>query len=328
MRSSQDIMELGQRAWEARIVTAAAEVGIFDALDQRGRSAGSIARRCGLDTRATELLLNALAGMELVALRRRAYTARPIVKRYLREDSPQSITWMLRHHNQLAKSWAHLDDVVRRGGPVQRDRTTRPEAEGTERFIRAMHDNARKRALALAQFLADQDLRTMLDAGGGSGAYCQAFCRRWPKLQATLFDRPDVLKVARKIVGTGSVGRRIRMVAGDLNDDPLPQGFDLVLLSNVIHSSGPDEIRLWFRKIHKALVPGGALVIHDFLTNTARTQPKQAAVFAINMLVNTAAGRTYSYAELADWLRRVKFSKIRRVEPGELTSGLLIARRA
>lgn len=328
MRSSQDIMELSQGAWEARIVSAAAEVGVFDALDEQGRSAGAIARRCRLDERATELLLNALAGLGLVSLRGRAYTPRPIVKRYLREDSPQSITWMLRHHNQLAKSWAQLDDVLRRGGPARRDRTARRDAEGTERFIRAMHDNSRKRALALAHSFADQDLGTMLDAGGGSGAYCQAFCRRWPKLQATLFDRGDVLKVARKIVGTGPVGRRVHMVAGDLNDDPLPQGFDLVLLSNVIHSSGPGEIRLWFRKIHKALVPGGTLVIHDFLTNAARTQPKQAAVFAINMLVNTAAGRTYSFAELTDWLGRAKFSKIRRAKAAELTSGILIARRA
>jgi SAM-dependent methyltransferase len=302
-------------------------VGVFDALDRQGRSAASIARRCGLDKRATELLLNALAGIGLVALRGRAYTARPVVKRCLQQDSPQSVTWMLRHHKQLAKSWAHLDDVLRRGGPAPPDRTTRRQAEGTHRFIRAMHDNARKRAAALAHCFAEQDFRTMLDAGGGSGAYCQAFCRRWPRLQATLFDRADVLKVARKIVGTGPVGRRIRMVAGDLNDDPLPQGFDFVLLSNVIHSSGPDEIRLWFRKIHKALVPGGMLVIQDFLTNAARTQPRQAAVFAINMLVNTAAGRTYSHAELATWLRRAKFSKIRRVGPGELTSGLLVAGR-
>ena len=327
MRSGQEIMELSQRAWEARIVSAAAEVRIFDALDQRRRSAAAIARRCALDTRATELLLNALAGIGLVTLRGRAYTARPIVRRCLQEDSPQSMTWMLRHHNQLAKSWAQLDEVLRRGGPVPPNRTTRRHAEGTHRFIRAMHDNARKRAAALAQLFADHDFRTMLDAGGGSGAYCQAFCRRSARLQATLFDRADVLKVARSIVGTGSVGRRIHMVAGDLNDDPLPQGFDLVLLSNVIHSSGPDEIRLWLRKIRKALVPGGTLVIHDFLTNAARTQPKQAAVFAINMLVNTAAGRTYSFTELADWLGRAKFSKIRPVKPGEFTSGLLIARR-
>ncbi|HUW83092.1 MAG TPA: methyltransferase [Phycisphaerae bacterium] len=328
MRNGQDIMELGQCAWEARIVSAAAEVGVFDAIDERGRSARSIARRCRLDERATELLLNALAGLGLVRLRGQAYSARPVVKRCLQENSPQSVTWMLRHHNQLAKSWAQLDDVLRRGGPVRREQQTRRAAEGTERFIRAMHDNSRTRAAALAHFFAGQDFRTMLDAGGGSGAYCQAFCRRWPKLQATLFDRPDVLKVARKIVGTESVGRRIHMVEGDLNDDPLPQGFDLVLLSNVIHSSGPDEIRLWFRKIYKALVPGGTLVIHDFLTNAARTQPKQAAVFAVNMLINTAAGRTYSHAELADWLRRANFSKIRRAEPAEPTSGILIARRA
>jgi len=328
MRTAQDIMELCQRAWEARIFTAAAEVGVFDALDARGRSAGSIARRCGLDERATELLLNALTGMGLVRLRGRAYAARPLVKRCLQKDSSEGVVWMLRHHNQLARSWAQLDDVLRHGGPAPRDRTTRRHPEGTEQFIRAMHDNARRRAAALAQLFADQDFGTMLDAGGGSGAYCQAFCRRWPKLQATLFDRPDVLKVARKIVGTGPVSRRIRTVAGDLNDDPLPQGFDLVLLSSVIHSSGPDEIRLWFRKIYRALVPGGMLVVHDFLTNAARTQPKQAAVFAINMLVNTAAGRTYSHAELTDWLRRARFSKIRRARAHDRIGGLLTARRA
>jgi len=325
MWTADRIRELGAAAWEGRIVSAAAAVGVFDVLGTQGRTARWVAGRCGLDRRAVELLLNALVGMGLLRLVDGKYVATAVVGRYLRSDSADGVAWMLRHHNELAKSWARLDEVLRTGAPARGEDSGR--AEGPEVFIRAMDDHARRRARVVARCLADRRFGTMLDAGGGSGAFCVEFCRRWRRLRATLFDRPGVLKVARKIIDRQGEGRRISMVAGDLNDDELPSGFDLVLLSNVIHSSGPGEIKSWFKKVHGSLRSGGILVIHDFLTDRTRTRPRGSAVFAINMLVNTEAGRVYSHGELGKWLRGVGFAAVRSARPGEPAQDLLVARR-
>jgi len=325
MWTADRIRGLGAAAWEGRIVSAAAAVGVFDVLGTRGRTSGWVAGRCGLDRRAVELLLNSLVGMGLVRLVRGKYAATAVVGRYLRSDSTDGVAWMLRHHNELAKSWARLDEVLRTGEPARGDDSG--WADGPEVFIRAMHDHARRRARVVARYFAGWGFETMLDAGGGSGAFCVEFCRRWRRLRATLFDRPGVLKVARKIIGRQPERRRISMVAGDLSDDELPSGFDLVLLSNVIHSSGPGEIKSWFKKIHGLLRSGGILVIHDFLTDPTGTKPRGSAVFAINMLVNTEAGRVYSHGELGKWLRGVGFAAVRSARPGEPAQEIVIARR-
>jgi len=303
MWTADRIRELGAAAWEGRIVSAAAAVGVFDVLGTQGRTARWVAGRCGLDRRAVELLLNALVGMGLLRLVDGKYVATAVVGRYLRSDSADGVAWMLRHHNELAKSWARLDEVLldevlRTGAPARGEDSGR--AEGPEVFIRAMDDHARRRARGVARCLADRRFGTMLDAGGGSGAFCVEFCRRWRRLRATLFDRPGVLKVARKIIDRQGEGRRISMVAGDLNDDELPSGFDLVLLSNVIHSSGPGEIKSWFKKVHGSLRSGG---------------------------IHTEAGRVYSHGELGKWLRGVGFAAVRSARPGEPAQDLLVARR-
>ncbi|MFQ6047997.1 MAG: methyltransferase [Phycisphaerae bacterium] len=255
------------------------------------------------------------------------FNATAAASRYLRLDSPAGIAWLLRHHNDLAAAWAGLDQVLRCGRPARPARSSTAGPAEPETFIHAMHDNARQRAPILARLLAGQPITRMLDVGGGSGAYCLEFCRRRPRLQATLFDRADVLRVARKILAGHRQARRIDLLAGDLDTDQLPGGFDFVLLSQVIHSAGPAQIRRWLSKIRRALQPGGLLAIQDFLTDPTGTRPRRAAVFAINMLVNTPAGRTYSRRELSTWLRRAGFVGIRSVDSTDAAIALMLARR-
>ena len=328
MRTREDIYRLAEAAWQSRVLSAAAAVGLFDAVGDRPATARALATRCGLDVRATEMMLNALVGLDVLRRSKGGYSARPVVRRLLRADSKDGVAWMLRHHNGLARSWAWLDEVVRGGGPVGPERRQGGEPDGAEVFIRAMDDHSRSRAKVVAAYLAEEAPATMLDIGGGSGAYCVAFCRQWRGLKATLFDRAGVLEVATAIIGATPAGRRISMVAGDLSEDPLPAGlFDLVLLSNVIHSSGPAEVRGWLGKIRRVMAPGGLLVIHDFLTNATRTKPTRAAVFGINMLVNTPEGRVYSQVELRAWLKATGFGGIRSARLEGLVDGLLVARR-
>jgi hypothetical protein len=68
------------------------------------------------------------------------------------------------------------------------------------------------------------------------------------------------------------------------------------------------------------------VVIQDFILEPDKTAPKSAALFALNMLVGTRAGSTYTEAEYAAWLLEAGFQDVRQVRlPGP--SGLIVARR-
>lgn len=324
MATRDSLLAMSWSVWEGRIVAAAAAAGLFDALTAQPRSAERIAADAGADPRAAELVLNALAAIRLVRKTTKGYAPAPAARRFLRTDTSKSIAWSLRHQDGLASSWARLSDVIRTGRPIQL--SPAEQRRRTEVFIRAMHDLAMERAPALARHFATPPLERMLDVGGGSGIYSVHFCRLHRRLAATIFDRKDVLAVTARILQNYREQKRIRLWPGDLDTHSLPKGFDLILLSHVIHSSDQAAIRGWLAKLRGSLRPAGQLVIQDFFTNPLRTAPPRAAIFAINMLLRTPAGRTYSTKEVRAWLREAGFARISKLGAAAGGASVLVAR--
>jgi SAM-dependent methyltransferase len=119
------------------------------------------------------------------------------------------------------------------------------------------------------------------------------------------------------VLAEGGVEGRVRFLAGDLITDDIGSGYDLILLSQLLHDYGPDTCRKIIDKAAHALAPGGQVVIHEFALDESRTSPPEAAVFSINMLVNTPDGRAYTLAELGSFLTGAGFRVDREVDlPG------------
>jgi len=116
-------------------------------------------------------------------------------------------------------------------------------------------------------------------------------------------------------------------VAGDFYKDVLPQGCDLALLSAIIHQSSPQENLSLYRKIYQALEPGGAVLIRDHIMNESRTRPPAGALFAINMLVHTTGGDTYTFGEIKASLEQAGFQDVKLVRSGELMDCLAEGRK-
>jgi cyclopropane fatty-acyl-phospholipid synthase-like methyltransferase len=111
-----------------------------------------------------------------------------------------------------------------------------------------------------------------------------------------------------------------------LRVDQLGEGYDLVLVSAICHMLGVAENKDLLMRCFQALAPEGRVVIQDFILEPDKTAPKSAALFAINMLVGTEGGSTYTEAEYAAWLAEAGFEDMRHVRlPGP--SGLIIGRR-
>jgi SAM-dependent methyltransferase len=184
-------------------------------------------------------------------------------------------------------------------------------------------------ALQARETAAKLDLRParkMLDIGGGPGIYAIECARRNPHLRVTVFDRPETLQVARENIARARLKSRVRTRAGDAFAGSLGRGYDLILLSNIVHVYGPDANRELVRRAARALVPGGRLCIKDFLLRPDRTGPERVSLFAVNMLVNTAGGDCYTLPEIKGWLLNagLEFERATRLDR---PSWLVIGRR-
>jgi len=169
-------------------------------------------------------------------------------------------------------------------------------------FIAAMHWRACQHAPGVVASLDLTAVSRVLDVGGGSGAYAMEFVRVKPGISATVFDLPNVLPLTAEYVRQAGLQDRVTFVAGDYDKNDLGRGFDLVFLSAIIHSNSPRGNRDLIRKGAAALNPSGQLVVQDFIVDEERAGPPFGVLFALNMLVGTEAGDTYTESEVRRWM--------------------------
>jgi (2Fe-2S) ferredoxin/ubiquinone/menaquinone biosynthesis C-methylase UbiE len=303
---------------ESRVILTALELDLFTAI-QSGATAAQAAATAGTEARATEMLLHALASLDLVRKEGAVFRNSPVAARFLAAGSPDSARMAMLHTVGLWHRWSGLTECVRTGTAAPDERSM----ESTEAFIAAMHSNARQRAAQLAQAAAAGANR-MLDVGGGSGAYAIAFAQANAKLRVEVFDQPAVLAIAKRHIREAGLEERISTRVGDLRTDEFGGGYDLVLISAICHMLGVEENRNLLARAYRALVEGGRVAIQDFLLRADKTGPRAGALFSLNMLVNTQGGASYSQEEYTGWLREAGFGEVRRVALAG-PAGVLIA---
>jgi SAM-dependent methyltransferase len=167
----------------------------------------------------------------------------------------------------------------------------------------------------------------LLDIGGASGTYTMAFLSKNPRMKAVLYDLKEVIPLAKKRLESEGFLHRVTFVAGDFYKDELPEGCDLALLSAIIHQNSTEENIELYKKIFIVLRPGGTLLIRDHIMDESRTNPAFGTLFAINMLVNTHGGDTYTLVEVKDTLKEAGFVDIKLVGTGERMDCLVEAKK-
>lgn len=291
---------------EAKILLAGVELGIFDHLDRdRGATADEAAVAVAGDPRGVEILLDALAAIEVVQKRDGRYRNRAEYADLLRTDRGGHFAWMLRHRNRVFRNWALLEDRITGRAPVtDDDRAILSDPRQNESFIRAMYVGGSKMAPALIDAIDLDGVRVAADLGGGPGHYLAEMARRSPELEPWLIDLPLTLEVARRVQAGSGVAARIRYLTWDFFAEPPPDGLpqlDLVLISAVLHAEGPDENRTLLQKLAPFLSPGGRIVVQENTVEEDRSRPREGALFAVNMLAGTPRGRTYTPGEIRAW---------------------------
>jgi 2-polyprenyl-3-methyl-5-hydroxy-6-metoxy-1,4-benzoquinol methylase len=314
------------------MIGTAVQNTLFDLLADGPKSVDDVAKARGLSPRGVRALLNALVGIELLTRDSTGrYALTPESATFLVTTSPRFHGGIFRHADStLIPNWLKLSEVVRTGKPVERLHGSESDtAEFFERFVEDIFPLSYPAAQALARHLrlaeTQRPLRA-LDIGAGSGVWGVGLAQASPRVLVTAVDYEKVLGVARRVAQRHGVADRFTFLPGDIRTVDFGTGYDIVTIGHILHGEGEADSRKLLRRCHAAMSPGGTMAIAEFVPNDNRTGPPNALIFAVNMLVNTPTGDTFTFPEIAVWLKEAGF-----VEPSKLEapgpSPLILARK-
>jgi predicted O-methyltransferase YrrM len=323
--TSDEILRTVRAFQPACVLVAAAELDIFTALSQKPMTAQHLADQIHCEHRAITILLDALTALGFLTKQGNKYSVIPETAEILSETGNNSKLAAVRHLGNCLRRWIQLAEVTRTGKPAERSPSIRGAEADIAAFIGAMENFTTPIADTIIDKMRPLKFHHLLDIGGAYGTWTIAFIRTVPEATATLFDRPDVIPLARQYIANAGFSNRIKLVAGDYYKDKLPDGADFAWLSAVAHQNSREQNRELFTKIYNALQKTGVLVIRDVVMDESRTQPEAGALFAVNMLVSTEGGGTYTLDEFRDDLLQAGFQKVTLLHKDESMNSLIRA---
>ncbi|HEY2881221.1 MAG TPA: class I SAM-dependent methyltransferase, partial [Pirellulales bacterium] len=310
-----DLLEAFRRS---KVMFTAVSLGVFDALAGGAKSLSALARELSLNADALERLLDACTVLQLLQKTASGYANTPAATTYLTKTSPHRVTGYVNYSNDVMwKLWSNLEGAIREGthrwkqtydidGPIFsfffRDETAKRE------FLMGMHGYG---IISSPQVVAAFDLsrfKKLCDLGGATGHLAIAACQRYPNLRGMVFDLPEAVPLAQKIVGDSPMKGRIEIVAGDFFADPLPE-CDLIAVGRILHDWTETKIHKLLARIFERLPSGGSLLIAEKLLAEDKVGPRWANMQNLNMLSCTE-GKERTLAEYETLLTAAGFRNI------------------
>ncbi|HWJ03713.1 MAG TPA: methyltransferase, partial [Verrucomicrobiae bacterium] len=294
---SQYLEDLATGYWFSEVLFTAVELEIFTLIEQGGRSVKEISKLLDIESQGAERFLQALCTMGLLINDGDCYYNTKVSGEYLvvgKENyQGDSVLW----RKQLASNWRDLAKSLKNGGRINYgsfDEDPVHRADRIKKYIGAMDGVAKTKVREMVQFFEGISLRgKILDVGAGSGAVSAGFLESYPDMTAALVDLPEVLNCTREMLNEHLVERVTFCPANILETWPVDTAdFELIILSNIIHAYSEKEISCILKKASDCLKPGGFILIHDFFLEH---YPSKAALFDLNMFVNTYNGKVFSH---------------------------------
>jgi len=304
------------------VLEAAVHHRIFDLLDGGPKTISEVQKETGASERGLTAVMNALVGMDFLAKDKQdKFSLTPESSTFLVSTKPGFQGGFLRHGSeQLIPKWLHLNKIVATGQPEAAVNLEGPGSDFFQRFVDDIFPLSYPAAQTLSRHLPANGSAApvrVLDLAAGSGVWGIALAQGSEQVTVTAVDWPEVIPITRKTVGKFGLTERYSFIAGDLLQVDFGTGHTVATLGHILHSEGRDRSRELLKKTFQALAPGGTIAVAEFLVNADRSGPLNGLFFALNMLVNTDSGDTYSFEEISGWLTDAGFTHPRTLEsPG------------
>jgi ubiquinone/menaquinone biosynthesis C-methylase UbiE len=314
------IMQLMGGFWVARTLATGVQLRVFSLIAGGSTTLTALLEATGASRRGLPRLLDALVSLKLLTREGTGGAARygvpPDAEAYLVEGKPLYLgDLVLLNAREVDEAWKYLPEAVRTGQPVEAVDQPELGIPFWRRLVgslfavgcpaaRTMGEELRRRYPAGA-------LR-LLDVAAGSGVWGSGAARGHERVRVTAMDLPETLEVTREFVARHGLEAQYDYLPGNLRTADFGEArFEAAVLGQICHSEGVAESQRLFRKVHRALRPGGTLVIADRFPDPERRENTAALLFSLNMLVRTTEGDTWTLPEYTAWLEEAGFREIR-----------------
>jgi SAM-dependent methyltransferase len=312
-------------------VYSALQLNLFERLEERPLTVAELASQIRCTERGVLTLIEVLESLGYVTKMGDGYANSKMTKKWMLNDSPTNFSLAFRYYgDSMADLWPTLHQAIRTGRPEIGFYDWLAEhpvaAEHYQLFMAVLAEMVipeMKKKLVLKR-----DERKVLDLGGGHGKYDIALCQKYADLSITIFDSPYSQPVATANIQAAGFEKRIEFAAGDYYRDDIGDGYDVVLLFNVIHEHTSGENIELMKRIQAALRPGGSVIIMDMLREKRLsymmdfTAKMYSLVFFLFL-----GGQNYPLSEINEWLQAAGLSFTKQVNLTMSGSNLVIGHR-
>jgi SAM-dependent methyltransferase len=316
------LMQFGFAYAPPLIIGAAVSNKVFDTLETGGKTVEQVSKTTGASQRGLRAIMNALLGLELLKKDRyEKYSLTAESEAFLVSNKPGTLSgFFAMVSTHLVPDWLHLNEAVKTGAPpIALNR----EAQGphffsilVENIIPMSYPAATTLGQALGLATKREPVR-VLDIAAGSGIWGIALAQQSPLVRVTAQDWPAMISTTKRITQKFGVADRFSYVEGDVLEANFGSNYDVAILGHILHTEGEDRSRKLLKKVFDALKSGGTIAVGEWLVNDARTEPLPSLIFAVNMLVHSERGDTFSFNEIKSWLEEAGFKKARKLQaPG------------
>jgi len=299
---------------QTEALKGAIELDIFTKIGEGANEAPALAKAIGASERGTRILADYMAIYGFLTKENGKYGLTQESAIFLDRRSPAYMGSMA---NFLAaeshrENFGHIAEAVRKGGAAgDHGNNFKPKDEFWVQFARSMAPLAVPGAEFIATLTgaAEGKPSKVLDIAAGHGMFGITLARRNPKAQVLQLDWPAVLEVAKQNAQKFGVADRISFRPGSAFETEYGEGYDYVLLTNILHHFDPPGCERMLRRVHAALKPGGKAITLEFVPNEDRVSPPTAAGFSLIMLASTDAGQAYTLSEYQKMFGNAGFAK-------------------
>lgn len=290
----------------SKILLVATKLGLFDVIGDDCLKLEEISKKLKVREDYCRIFLNALVAIGLLKKSKKLYSNSSDVKDFLLRKSKSYMGDLLLFQEDEWISWNYLYQTMIEGNPKGINTELAMTDDELKNYINAMHQSGRFVSRMILSMIDLKECKTFLDLGCGSGVFGLSFLQKYPKLNITFLDNSKVLDITKQYAKDYDVN----YIEANYDTYDFKDTYDCVFCSHNVHLKSPEENQDLFRRIYSILNKKGLFVIHEYMLKNSGTSPIFPAVFSVNMMLQTGAGRNYTFSEIERMLKDAGFESI------------------
>lgn len=311
IESPAELLELAIGYQKSQVLFALVEFEIPKILKDKNLTATDLAEKLKINPLAMERFLNACVAVGLLERKDGFYLNSALTEYFLIKGNEFFLGGQIkRYKNRSYPLWAELPEKLKSWKYGESNSETPDDEDQGAESMAEQHNLALLHGRALGTSFDFSKYKKLLDLGGGTGAMSIGLCETFPKLEATVFDLPENVAKAEQFIRAKQLQSRIEIVGGNLIKDQLPDGFDVVLLANLLSVFDEKTNKTLFSRIYENLPAHGVCLISGWILDGNRLNPQISVLFCLEDICWNSSDVERSFGIYKNWLREAGFGKI------------------